>query len=231
MALSYFDKIAKKYDSWFDTKVGRYVLSTEKRLVKELLPEVKDKLVLDLGCGTGLFTELVLSAKKVFGLDLSKNMLAIAKDKLKKAYFVNGDAYFLPFKSSIFDFVLSITVFEFIKEPEKVISEIYRVLKPGGKTLIGTMNANSSWFFFKRLKSIFVETAYRYARFYTPYELERLFKKAGFVEVETRGIIYFPSFFPFLKLAEKLDEKLNKVLKFAGAFILLRATKPDGGKK
>ncbi len=223
--MKYFDKIAKVYDSWYQTKTGSYVDRTEKELVFSLLKS-KTGLSLDLGCGTGNYSlELYKKGFGVIGLDLSKEMLKVARKKIPEILFIKGDAYFLPFKNEVFDLILSITMFEFIKEPEKVMREIYRVLKPGGEILIGTMNGKSLWFLFKRIKSLFVETAYRYARFYTPKELENLCKIVGFKNIETRGIIFLPSFFSFIRLAEILDRKLNKAFKNFGAFIVVRAEK------
>ncbi|PMP66416.1 MAG: ubiquinone biosynthesis protein UbiE [Thermodesulfobacterium geofontis] len=223
--MEYFDKIAKVYDNWYKTKTGIYVDKTEKTLIFSLL-KTKGGLSLDLGCGTGNYTiELYKRSFKVVGLDSSKEMLKVAKEKSLEILFIKGDAYFLPFKDKVFDFVLSITMFEFIKEPFKVVKEIYRVLKPGGEVIVGTMNEKSLWFLFKKIKSFFIETAYRYARFYTPKELENLFKIAGFKNIETRGIIFFPSFFPFTRLAFSLDRRLNKVFKNFGAFVVVRGEK------
>jgi len=225
--VEYFDKIAPRYDEWYKTKVGRYVDKTEKRLVFSMI-KTKSGKALDLGCGTGNYTlELYKRGFEVVGVDVSEEMLKIARKKLPNVKFIRADAYSLPFEDNTFDLVLSITMFEFIHKPEKALGEIYRVLKPGGEAIIGTMNGRSLWFLFKRLKSLFVETAYRYARFYTPRELERLMKEAGFRDVESRGIIYFPSFFPFLGLAEKLDQKFSDKLKNFGAFIVVRGVKGD----
>ncbi len=224
--MHYFDKIAPYYDDWFNTRIGKYVDKTEKHLVFQNLKTLKG-LALDLGCGTGIYTlELEKRGLKVFGLDLSKNMLQLAKKKVKSSLLLRGNAYSLPFKNETFDLVLSITLFEFIDQPMKVLKEVYRVLKPEGEVLIGTMNGKSLWFLFKRLKSRFVETAYRYARFYTTSELENLFKNAGFKEIQTRGIIFFPSFFPFTNLAYHLDRSFSRVLKKFGAFVVVKGKKP-----
>lgn len=223
----YFNKIAPYYDEWYKTRVGCYVDKTEKRLVFSMIKTKKGK-ALDLGCGTGNYTlELYKRGFEVVGVDISEEMLRIARKKLPNIKFIRADAYSLPFEENTFDLVLSITMFEFIHFPERVLKEIYRVLKPGGEVVIGTMNGRSLWFLFKRLKSLFVETAYRYARFYTPKELEELMKEAGFGDVESRGIIYFPSFFPFLGLAEKFDQKFSDKLKNVGAFIVIRGVKGD----
>ena len=219
----YFNKIAHRYDDWYRTKTGRYVDRTEKWLVFSMLRSRGGK-ALDLGCGTGNYTlELKRRGFDVIGLDASEGMLEIARSKGLEC--VKGDAYSLPFPDESFNLVLSVTMFEFIHEPEKVLREIHRVLKPGGEVLIGTMNGRSSWFLFKRLKSLFVETAYRYARFYTPGELETLLRNTGFAEVESAGVIFLPSFWPFLGLAESLDRKCFRRCKSIAAFVAVRGRK------
>ena len=223
----YFDKIAHRYDEWYKTKVGGYVDKTEKKLVFSMI-KTKHGNALDLGCGTGNYTlELYKRGFQVVGVDISRRMFKIAQKKLPNVKFIKANAYSLPFEDNTFDLVLSVTMLEFIHEPEKVLSEVYRVLKPGGEAVIGTMNGKSMWFIFKRMKSLFVETAYRYARFYTPKELESLMKNAGFKETESRGIIYLPSFFPFVNISERLDEKFSDKLKNLGAFIIVRGVKGD----
>ena len=220
----YFDRIADRYDEWYRTKTGSYVDRIEKWLVFSMLRSKSGK-ALDLGCGTGNYTlELKKRGFDVVGLDASEGMLEVARKKGLKC--IKGDAYSLPFPEGSFDLVLSVTMFEFLHEPEKAVAEINRVLKPGGEVLIATMNGRSAWFLFKRLKSLFVETAYRYARFYTPAELEGLLRNAGFVEVESAGVIYFPSFWPFLGLAEGVDRKFHRRCKGLAAFIAVRGVKP-----
>ncbi|EEB74977.1 class I SAM-dependent methyltransferase [Thermococcus sp. AM4] len=222
--MEYFDRIADRYDAWYRTRTGRYVDRIEKWLVFSMLRTRSGK-ALDLGCGTGNYTlELRRRGFDVIGLDASEGMLRIARSKGLNC--IRGDAYSLPFPDESFDLVLSVTMFEFIHEPEKVLEEIYRVLRPGGEALIGTMNGRSAWFLFKRLKSLFVETAYRYARFYTPGELEALLTNAGFKNIESAGVIFFPSFWPFLDLAERVDKKCYKKCKGLGAFIAVRGVRP-----
>jgi len=223
--MEYFNRIAERYDSWYQTKVGRYVDRTEKRLVFSLLTKRSGR-ALDLGCGTGNYTlELGRRGFDVVGLDASEKMVEIARRKGARC--LVGDAYSLPFPDESFDLVVSITMFEFIHRPDVVVREIRRVLKPGGEVIIGTMNGRSAWFLFKRLKSLFVETAYRYARFYTPAELEGLLREAGFAGVKSAGVIFFPSWWPFLGVAEKLDARCWERCKNLAAFIAVRGIKKE----
>jgi ubiquinone/menaquinone biosynthesis C-methylase UbiE len=224
--MEYFDRIASGYDEWYRTKTGQYVDRVEKWLVFSMMRTRSGK-ALDLGCGTGNCPlELLKRGFDVIGLDASEGMLEVARSKGLNC--VKGDAYELPFEDETFDLVLSVTMFEFIHEPERALREIHRVLKPGGEVVIGTMNGRSAWFIFKRLKSLFAETAYRYARFYTPGELERLLGMTGFEEIESAGAIFLPSFWPFHGVAEKLDRKCHRKCKELAAFVVVRGIKPLG---
>lgn len=93
--------------------------------------------VIDVGCGKGymveFFTKLGLLA---IGLDLSEEMLKEAKERGLEV--VLGDASYLPFRSSIAHIVTCFEVLEHVMEPQKVLSEIHRILKDGG-VLIATI--------------------------------------------------------------------------------------------
>lgn len=101
--------------------------------------------VLDVGFGMGYF--LFEASKrnlglKGFGLDINKKSVffvkKIAKKNKKEIYFEIGDGYNLPFNDHSFHIVLCSHVLEHVKEPQKILKEIYRVLKKNGEVWIGT---------------------------------------------------------------------------------------------
>lgn len=102
--------------------------------------DVKGKLVLDVGCGSGRFCEVMCRwGADVIGLDYSKSVNAAKKntDELGfTAEYVQGDALKLPFADGTFDAIYSIGVLQFTPDPLQGIREMCRVLKPGG--LLGT---------------------------------------------------------------------------------------------
>lgn len=108
----------------------------------------REETVLDIGCGGGFdmfcSSELVGPKGKVFGLDLSIEMLEKAKENLalagvSNATFQTGSSEKLPFKNNTFDVVTSNGVFNLSPEKEKTYSEIFRVLKPGGRLQFADM--------------------------------------------------------------------------------------------
>lgn len=92
--------------------------------------------ILDIGCRDGMWLDMLKKAKfkNLRGIDISKKALAIAS---KKGHDVTrGNAQELPFPDEEFNFVSIIHTLEHCPEPEKVLSEIKRVLEPNGRILI-----------------------------------------------------------------------------------------------
>lgn len=91
---------------------------------------------LDIGCGTGVLEEKFVPYASVVGLDLSNEMITIAQSKqMASLALVLGDAEKLPFASSSFDKVLSCYAVKYCNL-ESFVSQIYRVLKPGGHLVL-----------------------------------------------------------------------------------------------
>lgn len=143
-----FDDWPERYDAWFETPVGRLVLEYEQKLIGDLLRPARDELILDAGCGTGIFTrQFLASGACVIGLDMSLPMLARARTKLGSYPFsaVGGDMKNLPFADAAFDRVVSITALEFIRDAEAAVAELFRVAKRGGCIVVATLNSLSPW--------------------------------------------------------------------------------------
>lgn len=117
------------------------------------LPNRNDLTVVDLGSGTGFFTDLLASRYQlVIGLDISTKMLRFAQEKRNKAiHWLEADAYKLPLQDNSVDFIYSNLMIQWCDPLNTVLDEIMRVLKPGGlfvfSTLIdGTLyELKSSW--------------------------------------------------------------------------------------
>lgn len=98
--------------------------------------------ILDIGTGTGRLLELLApKAERAIGLDLSREMLALARANLDRAGLKNcsvrqGDLYALPFPAQSFDAVTLHQVLHFLEDPAGAIAEAARVLRPGGRLVI-----------------------------------------------------------------------------------------------
>jgi len=172
-----FDSIASSYDSWYESKMGSFVDRVETDLALELFKVKQGMHVLDIGCGTGNFSiKLAGMGCRVTGIDISDEMLEIARKKVKEQNldirFFNMDTYKLQFDNEYFDAAFSMAAFEFIKEPEKAIDEIFRVVKKGGQVLIGTINKNSSWGRLYLSDEYQKKTIFKYSDFKTPEDMK-----------------------------------------------------------
>lgn len=90
--------------------------------------------LLDVACGTGWLSAAAIRRQAIVtGLDFAENMVAIAKARCQEASFYNGDAENLTFESGQFEAVVcSLGILHF-PNPERAITESFRVLKPGGR--------------------------------------------------------------------------------------------------
>jgi ubiquinone/menaquinone biosynthesis C-methylase UbiE len=110
--------------------------------IAKYLPATPDLSILDFGCGTGRFTAPTCAPlrRRVIGLDLSKRMLALAARTLGDpgVVLVQGVAEALPFSDRSFDVVFVSMVLHHIRSSPSAISDVRRVIKPGGKLMIRT---------------------------------------------------------------------------------------------
>jgi len=146
-------KYVKKYfrrsgtvSKWWDVddKPGwlRRIFEKKQFFVRKLF-DPHGKVVLDVGAGKGRFAiDFALAgAEQVFALDISGEMLQIAKNKARKAgilekiTFITGDAENLNLRDDVFDASVCIGTFVHLTNPRKAMNELVRVTKPGGEIL------------------------------------------------------------------------------------------------
>jgi ubiquinone/menaquinone biosynthesis C-methylase UbiE len=143
-----FDEWPERYDQWFRTPIGKLVREVEGELINRLLAPGPGERILDVGCGTGVFTvDFLAAGTDVVGLDISRPMLNLARKKTMGCAFfpVQGDLQYLPFSQNSFDRTVSITALEFIADAKSAIDELFRVTRPGGCVVVATLNSLSPW--------------------------------------------------------------------------------------
>jgi len=107
----------------------------------KLLGDVKGKKLLDVGSGTGIYArKLCKAGAKVWGVEPSDGMRAIAEDYAPDAVFIKGSAYDLPHPDAFFHVVLSSLMIDHIKELGPFFVEAKRVLKPKGILVFSAPN-------------------------------------------------------------------------------------------
>ena len=90
--------------------------------------------VVDLGCGSGVFTELLQrEGYESVGLDISPRLVALGRKKYPGLELLEGDAENLPFKSDSLDGVLLSGLVHHFPDPRRLAAEVHRVLKRGGR--------------------------------------------------------------------------------------------------
>ena len=194
---------------------------------------------LDVGCGTGLFTELIVNncaPASVIGIDPAQVQINYARRKpiAARASFQTGDAQSLPLRDAAFDIVASALVINFIPDRRRALSEMGRVTRPGG--LVG----GYVWDFQAELSPSgpFRLGLRELVRNVPPIpgtedsaqgQLWSLFEQAGFVEIGTTSFevtVEFadfdafwtaqtPSYAPTTKILAAVDERLRRQLREA----------------
>lgn len=132
--IAFFDGIADQWDGWED------LVSLERRLAASLdeLGVGAEERVLDVGCGTGNLTRALLErlspAGRIYAVDLSPRMLAVARRKIPdpRVSWHAADARHLPLEDATCDRVFCCSVWPHFDDRAAVAAELGRVLVPGG---------------------------------------------------------------------------------------------------
>ncbi len=113
----------------------------ERQMALEMMRIREGDQVIDVGCGTGNYTRHLAQAAGeglTVGLDASETMLAAAaaRGDRKNLAYLRGDACALPFEDETFDVACSVGVIHMVEEPLAALSEMARVLAPGGRLVV-----------------------------------------------------------------------------------------------
>ncbi len=138
-----FNSISGKYD-FLNHFLSLGIDILWRKQAVRLLKKHQPKLILDIATGTGDFAieALSLHPEKIIGVDISEGMLSVGREKLTKKNLTNkiellsGDSEILPFEDNFFDAVIVSFGVRNFENLEKGLSDMLRVLKPGGKVVI-----------------------------------------------------------------------------------------------
>lgn len=129
-----YDRLAPQYDA----RWNKYIRATL-ALALEPLDLAGDERVVDIACGTGeLERELLARWPRLMltGIDVSHNMLRQATDKRLAVDWLRADSAQLPFADRSFDAAVCANAFHYFRSPERALTEIRRVLRPGGRFVL-----------------------------------------------------------------------------------------------
>jgi len=198
-----FDTISGNYDGLNRVISFGIDVKWRKKVIK-LIQETNPKKVMDVATGTGdLAISLAqTSAEKIIGLDISPGMLAVGREKVttrqlsQKVDMVLGDSENLAFEDGFFDAVTVAFGVRNFENLERGLSEIYRVLKPGGRFVVLET-------------SIPNKTPYKQGyRFYTKYLLPLIGRVFSKDKVAYAYLCESASVFPY---GEAFNNILNKI--------------------
>jgi ubiquinone/menaquinone biosynthesis C-methylase UbiE len=230
----HYDDIADVYDTHYDYPRGRCYHTHLSRHVMKALPE--GGALLDIGCGTGLFVEKYLHhGGTAVGIDLSRNMIGRARGRCACCDFTMGTGESIPFRDQSFDAVSSILVFSYLRDPEAMLSEAYRVLRPGGAISICTLG--------KKLLTSGIPAIYHISEkirvkhvvmkdfgehYYDEQEMYDLFGTAGFCDVRISwcSFAHIDMIDPLFNLAQRVEPFIERRLPQLAYNICVDARKP-----
>jgi tRNA (uracil-5-)-methyltransferase TRM9 len=165
-------------------------------VLEKLAKEWHGGKLLNLGCGHGADFLPFAGNFDLYGIDFSQEMITLARKYAVKYKFqpnlATGDITALPYISEVFDYAIAVATYHHLKNPHRLpaLTEMSRVLKPGGYAFITVWNRWQVKFWFKgreimvpwRMKE---KTLYRYYHPFTYGEIQKLARAAGFELVKT----------------------------------------------
>lgn len=149
MALEFDERLSKQLESNYRKRD----FQRRRRLVEEILGPRKGEAVLDVGCGPGFYLKELAPAVgpggDLAGIDSSEQMVELAR--VRCAGIANvalhiGSGSSLPFADGRFDAAISVQVLEFVAELDAALTELHRVLRPGGRVVVWDVDwAAAAW--------------------------------------------------------------------------------------
>jgi ubiquinone/menaquinone biosynthesis C-methylase UbiE len=141
-----YDSLGAGYDRWYERPANAFIDRIEKHHLRAALPSPgTGRTLLEVGCGTcHWFPVFDEEGYLVVGVDISDGMLSVARAKFGwRLDLVRSDALRLPFGDAVFDVTCSIATLHLVADYFRVLDEMYRCLRPGGRLVVGALNAIS----------------------------------------------------------------------------------------
>jgi 2-polyprenyl-6-hydroxyphenyl methylase/3-demethylubiquinone-9 3-methyltransferase len=159
--------------------------------------------VLDVGCGGGLLSEAMASAgARVVGIDMASDVLAVARLHLHEShlnvdYRLSSAEALAASEPEAFDVVTCMEMLEHVPDPAAVVAACARLLKPGGRLFLSTINRTPLAFALAIVGAEYVmgllpKGTHHYAKFLRPSELAAALRAAGLNLRDVRGMHYDP---------------------------------------
>jgi 8-oxo-dGTP diphosphatase len=232
------NKIRKSNEVW-DRVWSMDIYSSPRVREKRALHKIKkivemgftirgDDFILDLGCGSGevsiCITKLFNSNPKIYCLDSSLVAISLAKRNFErnglKIKISHGDATALPYPSSFFDKIIAFGVMEHIKDEEKFLLEVNRVLKDKGEVYFCNSSKLSNVYLMRKIREALHIWPYGYQKNYSPVKLLSLLEK--YFYVDKWSILQTNPDFP---ISWFIDSFINVLFRIWGRYIIIKCYK------
>lgn len=231
------DAVVADYDeARFGSAGGRVLDTLQREAVRQAIGrnELQGISALDVGCGTGRFTGLLLEmGAMVTAVDSSSRMLAEVRRRYPAARLTLADARKLPFESSAFDLGVSVWVYNHMAAYEEAIGELCRVCRE--KVILGLPNAHSLYILPHILRRVRLWNGRYTVRSYpgvapptsTYFALEQVravLQREGFatVDVVTRALLpLVPN--PLARVYPLFEQVAGRILRLNGSFMAVAA--------
>lgn len=168
-----FERLADKYDAWFDGEEGRRIFRVEVECIRRLLSGIS-RPWLEIGVGTGRFAAALGIDE---GIDPSGAVLRYSARRGIRTR--KGTAEALPYKSGRFGAAVLVVTICFLDDPLRAFSECRRVLLDDGCAVVGLVPKDSPWGRLYALKGKMGHPFYSAARFYTCGQVIEIAEQTG----------------------------------------------------
>lgn len=243
-SLEEYEKWHKEYNKVIAPQNELRLMIWHKTVLEHLLPYgIDEKKILEVGCGNGDLSNYlsVNYNADITGLDFSTESIQIANNKkrefkAKTNSFLVGDAQALPFPDESFDFVVSCECLEHVPDTQKMVNELYRVVKKNGTVILTTENYSNAYAYYIAFLKM---TGKKYdsgsgvqpiEHFFVFWNVSRKFRKAGFPSVKSYSkqyvMLLVPGLAPSTFTIQDVKSKfLKAILKPFGRRFTYIATK------
>lgn len=218
------------YARWRSSFLGDVTERLEQHAILAAAGDLRGRSVLDAGCGDGAFAVAAWAkGARISGVDASQAMLEAAHTRAlsngAKVDLVHASVEELPFPAGTFDVVVMASVLCTIQDPLRAVSEAARVLRPGGRLVLGELHVWSLWSLSRRLRGWLGNQFWRGVRFWTVGEIRAMVHHVGLNVQHVRGSIYYPPWETAARLLWRADQTLSNLGTFGAAFLTIRAVK------
>lgn len=205
----FWDHVGAEFPDLGGAASTAFYAANEQRLIAQHLPPLSRLRVLktdlwDEARNTRILQWMQRQGARVSGIDISGPVIRMARREFRGAPFTSAgaDVRALPFADRSFDAIYSMGTVEHFPETDAAIAECFRVVRPGGRVVMGVPNRHDPF-----LRPLLVELLYRtglydygFEKSYSRRALRRMMETAGFTVVGDDGILFIPGWLRMLDL-------------------------------